>query len=130
MVIKDKPGWHLRRRIRRPGALSHPALENQWQGCAPNTDLVKTRSPDRILEDLSILAYGQDVFGRFRAWWDGPGQTTDFSRKAQVYYGGAAALPDARDTYFFKPDIAHRERSAWLRMQWQPLLDKLGQAEG
>ena len=34
-----------------------------------------------------ILAYGQDVLGRFRAWWDGQGQTTDFSRKAQVYFG-------------------------------------------
>jgi hypothetical protein len=37
-----------------PGALSDPALENQWQGCAPNTDLVKTRSLDRIPEDWSI----------------------------------------------------------------------------
>jgi hypothetical protein len=27
------------------------------------------------------------VLGRFQAWWDGPGQTTDFSRKANVYYG-------------------------------------------
>jgi hypothetical protein len=34
-----------------------------------------------------ILAYGQDVLGRFEAWWDGPGRTTDFSRKANVYYG-------------------------------------------
>jgi glutaredoxin len=34
-----------------------------------------------------ILAYGQDVLRRFQAWWDGPGQTTDFSRKANVYYG-------------------------------------------
>ena len=34
-----------------------------------------------------ILAYGQDVLGRFKAWWDGAGQTTDFSRKAHVYYG-------------------------------------------
>jgi hypothetical protein len=34
-----------------------------------------------------ILAYGQDVLRRLRAWWDGPGRTTDFSRKANVYYG-------------------------------------------
>ncbi len=34
-----------------------------------------------------ILAYGQDVLRRFQAWWDGPGRTTDFSRKANVYYG-------------------------------------------
>ena len=34
-----------------------------------------------------ILAYGQDVLARLRAWWDGPGRTTDFSRTARVYYG-------------------------------------------
>ena len=34
-----------------------------------------------------IIAYGQDVLERLRTWWDGPGQTTDFSRKAHVYYG-------------------------------------------
>jgi hypothetical protein len=34
-----------------------------------------------------ILAYGQDVLRRFQLWWDGLGQTTDFSRKALVYYG-------------------------------------------
>ncbi len=34
-----------------------------------------------------ILAYGRDVLERFQGWWNGPGQTTDFSRKAKVYYG-------------------------------------------
>jgi glutaredoxin/DinB family protein len=34
-----------------------------------------------------ILAYGADVLARFEAWWSGPGQTTDFARKARVYYG-------------------------------------------
>ncbi len=34
-----------------------------------------------------ILAYGGDVLDALQAWWDGPGQTTDFSRKANVYYG-------------------------------------------
>jgi len=34
-----------------------------------------------------VLAYGQEVLERFRGWWAGPGQTTDFSRKASVYYG-------------------------------------------
>jgi hypothetical protein len=34
-----------------------------------------------------ILAYGADVLRRFEAWWDGPGRTTDFARKASVYYG-------------------------------------------
>ena len=30
---------------------------------------------------------GADVLARFEAWWSGPGQTTDFARKARVYYG-------------------------------------------
>ena len=34
-----------------------------------------------------ILAYGRDTLERFRNWWAGPGPTTDFSRKAMVYYG-------------------------------------------
>src|SRR5262249_42636553 len=36
------------------GGLSDPALENQWQGCAPSTDLMKTRSLNRILEGFNI----------------------------------------------------------------------------
>ncbi len=34
-----------------------------------------------------VLAYGADVLARFQAWWSGPGRTTDFARKASVYYG-------------------------------------------
>ncbi|HVI66909.1 MAG TPA: DinB family protein, partial [Bradyrhizobium sp.] len=48
--------------------------------------------PPEMNTKAKILAYGQDVLGRFRAWWDGPGQTTDFSRKAHVYYGNVTLL--------------------------------------
>ena len=34
-----------------------------------------------------VLAYGRDVLARFEAWWSGPGQTADFSQRANVYYG-------------------------------------------
>jgi glutaredoxin len=34
-----------------------------------------------------ILVYGRDVLAGFQNWWAGPGRTTDFSRKANVYYG-------------------------------------------
>lgn len=34
-----------------------------------------------------ILVYGDDVLTRLRAWWSGAGQTADFSRPADVYYG-------------------------------------------
>jgi len=35
----------------------------------------------------AILAYGADVLRRFEAWRAGPGASTDFARKARVYYG-------------------------------------------
>jgi glutaredoxin len=34
-----------------------------------------------------LLEYGESVGGRIIAWWQGPGQTTDWSRRADVYYG-------------------------------------------
>jgi len=43
--------------------------------------------PPEMDSKAKILAYGQEMLERFRAWWDGPGRTTDFSRKAGVYYG-------------------------------------------
>jgi glutaredoxin len=43
--------------------------------------------PPEMNSKAKILAYGQDVLRRFRVWRDGPGQTTDFARKARVYYG-------------------------------------------
>ena len=47
-------GWGERSCCERSDDLSDPALENQWQARAPDTDLMKTRSLDRTLEDLSI----------------------------------------------------------------------------
>jgi glutaredoxin len=35
----------------------------------------------------AILGYGRDVLARFEAWWEGPGRTADFERRAKVYYG-------------------------------------------
>jgi glutaredoxin len=34
-----------------------------------------------------ILTYGADVLERFETWWRGSARTTDFARKASVYYG-------------------------------------------
>jgi len=34
-----------------------------------------------------ILAYGREVLAGVERWWQGPGQRTDFSAKARVYYG-------------------------------------------
>jgi hypothetical protein len=43
--------------------------------------------PPQMDTKAKILAYGQDMLERFRTWWAGPGRTTDFLRKARVYYG-------------------------------------------
>jgi hypothetical protein len=43
--------------------------------------------PPQMEGKAKILAYGADVLARLNAWWDGPGRTADFSRKARVYYG-------------------------------------------
>jgi hypothetical protein len=43
--------------------------------------------PPEMDTKVKILAYGRDVLRRFEIWWAGPGRTTDFSRKARVYYG-------------------------------------------
>jgi len=62
-------------------------LEHEVQ-CLPLKDGVYDRvPPPEMNTKAKILNYGQDVQGRFQIWWDGPGRTTDFSRKALVYYG-------------------------------------------
>jgi hypothetical protein len=43
--------------------------------------------PPEMDTKAKILAYGAEVLARFEVWWAGPGRTTDFSRKASVYYG-------------------------------------------
>ena len=34
-----------------------------------------------------ILAYGRSVLDGLHGWWQGPGRNTDFTRKANVYFG-------------------------------------------
>ncbi|MBO0764703.1 MAG: hypothetical protein J2P50_08950 [Hyphomicrobiaceae bacterium] len=62
-------------------------LEHEVQGL-PMKEGVYGRIPAPGQDGKAqILGYGADVLTRFEAWWDGPGQTTDFARKANVYYG-------------------------------------------
>ena len=62
-------------------------LEHEVQ-CLPLEEGVYDRvPPPEMNTKAKILAYGQDVLRRFQLWWDGLGQSTDFSRKALVYYG-------------------------------------------
>jgi glutaredoxin len=62
-------------------------LEHEVQGLPLKEGVYGRVPPPEMNTKAKILTYGQGVLERFRSWWDGPGQTTDFSRKAQVYYG-------------------------------------------
>jgi hypothetical protein len=62
-------------------------LEHEVHGL-PLKEGAYSRVPSpEMRSKAKILAYGQDVLEKFRTWWNGLGQTTDFSRKARVYYG-------------------------------------------
>jgi glutaredoxin len=43
--------------------------------------------PPEMNTKASILWYGRGVLERVKRWWDTAGQTTDYTRKANVYYG-------------------------------------------
>jgi hypothetical protein len=62
-------------------------LEHEVEGLPLKEGAYGRVPPPAIDGKAKILAYGHDVLERFRAWWDGSGRTTDFSRKAHVYYG-------------------------------------------
>src|SRR5262245_5329088 len=61
-------------------------LEHETHGL-PLREGAYSRVPPPGSSKADILGYGTDVLTRLRTWWDGPGRTTDFSRKAKVYYG-------------------------------------------
>ena len=62
-------------------------LEHEVQGLPLKEGACGRVPPPEMNTKAKILAYAEDVLARFRAWWGGPGRTTDFSRKAHVYYG-------------------------------------------
>ncbi len=62
-------------------------LEHEVQGLPLKEGAYSRVPPPEMDSKAKIIAYGQDVLTRFQAWWGGSGRTTDFSRKARVYYG-------------------------------------------
>jgi glutaredoxin len=62
-------------------------LEHEVHGLSLNEGAYGRVPPPEMNTKAKILDYGQDVLERFRAWWGGRGRTTDFLRKARVYYG-------------------------------------------
>ena len=93
-IPDDKLGRMLPHRPRRYAQLAYHIcniadafLEHEVQDLPLKEGAYGRVPPPEMNTKAKILAYGQDVLGRFKAWWDGAGQTTDFSRKAHVYYG-------------------------------------------
>ncbi len=62
-------------------------LEHEVDGLPLKEGVYGRVPPPEMDTKAKIIAYGADVLARFETWWAGPGQTTDFSRKASVYYG-------------------------------------------
>jgi hypothetical protein len=62
-------------------------LEHEVEGLPLEEGAYSRVPPPQMDSKAKILAYGADVLARLNAWWDGPGRTADFSRKARVYYG-------------------------------------------
>jgi hypothetical protein len=62
-------------------------LEHEVEGLPLREGAYGRVPPPAMNSRAKILAYGEGVLARFRAWWEGPGRATDFSRKAKVYYG-------------------------------------------
>ena len=62
-------------------------LEHEAQSLPLKEGAYDRVPPPEMDTKAKILAYGHDVLNRFGIWWEGPGRSTDFSRKALVYYG-------------------------------------------
>lgn len=62
-------------------------LEHEVQSLPLKEGAYDRGPPPEMNTKAKILGYGQDVLKRFQIWRDSPGRTTDFSRKALVYYG-------------------------------------------
>ncbi|HUN48404.1 MAG TPA: DinB family protein [Stellaceae bacterium] len=93
-IPDDKLGVLLPRRPRSYAQLGYHVfnicdafLEHEVQGLPLKEGAYGRVPPPEMNTKAKILAYGRDVLERFQRWWNGPGRSTDFSRKAQVYYG-------------------------------------------
>jgi len=62
-------------------------LEHEVDGLPLQEGVYGRVPPPEMDTKAKISAYGAGVLARFAAWWAGPGQETDFSAKARVYYG-------------------------------------------
>jgi glutaredoxin len=93
-IPEDKLGQQLPNRPRSYADLAYHIfniadawLEHEVQGLPLKEGAYnRVAGPGRNGKD-QILAYGRQVLSGIESWWRGPGQKTDFSAKANVYYG-------------------------------------------
>jgi glutaredoxin len=62
-------------------------LEHEVQGLPLKEGAYSRVPPPAMRTRAQILDYGRDCVARFQRWWEGPGRSADFTRKANVYYG-------------------------------------------
>ena len=93
-IPDDKPGQMLPNRPRSYAQLAYhifniaDAFLEHEVGGLPLKEGAYGRVPAPGKDSKAdVLAYGHDVLARFKTWWNGPGQTADFSKPANVYYG-------------------------------------------
>src|ERR1700680_4564665 len=61
--------------------------EHEVQGLPLKEGAYGRVPPPDLQHKAVLLDYGGEVAARLSAWWNGPGRTADFARKANVYYG-------------------------------------------
>jgi hypothetical protein len=67
-------------------------LEQEVQGLPLRAGGYSRVPPPELTTQGYILRYGRDVLAACEAWWRGPGQSTDFSTRAKMYYGAVNLL--------------------------------------
>lgn len=61
-------------------------LEHEVEGLPLTVTSYGRNAPAGQDSKAAILAYGADVERRFKAWWEGQGQYTDYADEAETYY--------------------------------------------
>jgi glutaredoxin len=93
-IPEDKLGQQLPNRPRSYADLAYHIfniadawLEHEVQGLPLKEGAYnRVAGPEKNGKE-QVLAYGREVLSGIERWWQGPGQKTDFSAKANVYYG-------------------------------------------
>jgi glutaredoxin len=62
-------------------------LEHEVHGLPLKEGAYNRVPPPDMTSKAAVLAYGQGVSDGLAAWWEGTGRATDFTRRANVYFG-------------------------------------------